>query len=51
MKAALALVERDGAVCLRQWLSPDEAATLRRGIDHHLAQYCPLFALRAGEGA
>ena len=51
MKATLALVERDGAVCRRQWPSADEAATLRRGIEHHLAQHYPLFALRVGKGA
>ena len=32
---------RDGAVCLRGLLSPDEVATLRRGIDANLATPSP----------
>jgi len=32
---------RDGAVCLRQLLSPDEVAMLRRGIDANLAAPSP----------
>ena len=32
---------RDGAVCLRQLLGPDEVALLRRGIDANLAQPSP----------
>lgn len=43
--------QRDGAVCLRQLLSIDEVATLRRGIDHNLAQPSPraLVASRPGD--
>ena len=37
----VAAFQRDGAVCLRQLLSADEVATLRRGIDGNLAQPSP----------
>ncbi len=33
--------QRDGAVCLRQFLSPDEVALLRQGIDANLAAPSP----------
>lgn len=33
--------QRDGAVCLRQLLTPDEVALLRAGIDANLAQPSP----------
>ena len=33
--------QRDGAVCLRQLLTPDEVAQLRRGIDANLAAPSP----------
>ena len=33
--------ERDGAVCLRQLLTPDEVALLREGIDANLAAPSP----------
>ncbi len=33
--------QRDGAVCLRQLLSPPEVETLRQGIDSNLAQPSP----------
>jgi ectoine hydroxylase-related dioxygenase (phytanoyl-CoA dioxygenase family) len=33
--------QRDGAVCLRQLLQPDELATLSAGIDSNLAQLSP----------
>ena len=36
-----AAFERDGAVCLRQLLSPSEVALLARGIDANLAQPSP----------
>ena len=43
--------ERDGAVCLRQLLSVEEVATLRRGIDLNLAQLSPraIVASRPGD--
>lgn len=46
-----AAFERDGAVCLRQLLSADEVATLRRGIDLNLAQPSPraIVASRPGD--
>lgn len=37
----VAAYQRDGAVCLRQLLSPVELATLTRGIDHNLAAPSP----------
>ncbi len=47
----VAAFERDGAVCLRQLLSADEVATLRRGIDLNLAQPSPraIVASRPGD--
>ena len=47
----VAAFERDGAVCLRQVLSVDEVATLRRGIDLNLAQPSPraIVASRPGD--
>ena len=47
----VAAFERDGAVCLRQLLSADEVATLRRGIDHNLARPSPraIVASRPGD--
>ena len=36
-----AAFERDGAVCLRQLLAPEEVALLARGIDANLAQPSP----------
>ena len=39
--ALVADYERDGAVCLRQLLTPDEVALLRSGIDTNLAQPSP----------
>ena len=39
--AQVAAYARDGAVCLRQLLSPDEVATLARGIDANLAAPSP----------
>jgi ectoine hydroxylase-related dioxygenase (phytanoyl-CoA dioxygenase family) len=36
-----AAYQRNGAVCLRQLLSADEVALLRRGIDNNLAQPSP----------
>ena len=37
----VAAYQRDGAVCLRQLLNPDELARLRRGIDANLAAPSP----------
>jgi ectoine hydroxylase-related dioxygenase (phytanoyl-CoA dioxygenase family) len=37
----VAAYQRDGAVCLRQLLSPDEISTLTRGIDDNLAAPSP----------
>ena len=47
----VAAFQRDGAVCLRQLLSADEVATLRRGIDHNLAHPSPraIVASRPGD--
>ena len=47
----VAAFERDGAVCLRQLLSSDEVATLRRGIDLNLAHPSPraIVASRPGD--
>ncbi len=39
--ATVAAFARDGAVCLRGLLTPDEVATLRRGIDANLAAPSP----------
>ncbi len=39
--AIQAAFERDGAVCLRQLLTPDEVALLAQGIDNNLAQPSP----------
>jgi ectoine hydroxylase-related dioxygenase (phytanoyl-CoA dioxygenase family) len=39
--AISAAYRRDGAVCVRQLLSPDEVALLREGIDANLAQPSP----------
>ena len=40
-EAEVAAFQRDGAVCLRQLLRPDEVATLTRGIDANLAAPSP----------
>ena len=49
--AMVADFERDGAVCLRQLLAPDEVALLRSGIDTNLAQPSPraIVASRSGD--